>query len=504
MEGYRLSMQGITKIYGNIAAIEGVNFSVEKGEVHALIGENGAGKSTLLNILSGVRDANAGEIRVDGELVHMKNPLSARQAGIAMIHQELQHVPELSVAQNMFLGRPLTKYKGVFVDKKAQYERAKVILKRLDPSINPDEPIKNLKVAQQQIVEIARALLDEAKIIAMDEPTSSLTPTEFDRLAELISDLKAMKVSVIYVSHKMNEIFKVCDRATIMRDGKQVGVVNIKDETEETIVAKMIGRKLVKVPHLSFMTEKEILKVENLGRDKAVLPANFTVQAGEVLGIAGLVGSGRTELLKLIAGIDSKTSGSVSVDGAQIHHLNVTSAIKAGIGLVPEDRKKEGIIKERSVAVNMALPSMKNFTRTGLIQKSKLDKVALSVMSDLNLRPLNIEKHIGTLSGGNQQKVIIGRWVAADAKVFLFDEPTRGIDIGAKSEIYNLIEKLAQEGKAIVVVSSEMPEIIRISDRVLVMREGKIAAELKGDDINEENIAQYAINDVVNKNKFCN
>jgi ribose transport system ATP-binding protein len=500
MEGYRLSMQGITKIYGNIAAIEGVNFSVEKGEVHALIGENGAGKSTLLNILSGVRDANAGEIRVDGNLVHMKNPLSARQAGIAMIHQELQHVPELSVAQNMFLGRPLTKYKGVFVDKKAQYERAKVILKRLDPSINPDEPIKNLKVAQQQIVEIARALLDEAKIIAMDEPTSSLTPTEFERLAELISDLKAMKVSVIYVSHKMNEIFKVCDRATIMRDGKQVGVVNIKDETEETIVAKMIGRKLEKVKHQSFMTNKDVLKVENLGRNKAVLSASFTVKAGEVLGIAGLVGSGRTELLKLIAGIDAKTSGTVAVDGADIHHLNVTSAIKSGIGLVPEDRKKEGIIKARSVAINMALPSMKNFTQAGLIQKSKLDKVALNVMSELNLRPLNIEKHIGTLSGGNQQKVIIGRWVAADAKVFLFDEPTRGIDIGAKSEIYNLIEKLAQEGKAIVVVSSEMPEIIRISDRVLVMREGKIATELVGDDINEENIAQYAINDVVNKN----
>jgi len=500
MEGYRLSMQGVTKIYGNIAAIEGVNFSVEKGEVHALIGENGAGKSTLLNILSGVRDANAGEIRVDGNLVHMKNPLSARQAGIAMIHQELQHVPELSVAQNMFLGRPLTKYKGVFVDKKAQYERAKVILKRLDPSINPDEPIKNLKVAQQQIVEIARALLDEAKIIAMDEPTSSLTPTEFERLAELISDLKAMKVSVIYVSHKMNEIFKVCDRATIMRDGKQVGVVNIKDETEETIVAKMIGRKLEKVKHQSFMTNKDVLKVENLGRNKAVLSASFTVKAGEVLGIAGLVGSGRTELLKLIAGIDAKTSGTVAVDGADIHHLNVTSAIKSGIGLVPEDRKKEGIIKARSVAINMALPSMKNFTQAGLIQKSKLDKVALNVMSELNLRPLNIEKHIGTLSGGNQQKVIIGRWVAADAKVFLFDEPTRGIDIGAKSEIYNLIEKLAQEGKAIVVVSSEMPEIIRISDRVLVMREGKIATELVGDDINEENIAQYAINDVVNKN----
>jgi len=499
MERYRLSMQGMTKIYGNVAAIEGVNFTVQGGDVHALIGENGAGKSTLLNILSGVREANAGEIQVDGNIISMKNPLAARQAGIAMIHQELQHVPELSVAQNMFLGRPLTKYKGMFVNKKGQYDRARTILKQLDPSIDPDEPIKNLKVAQQQIVEIARALLDEAKIIAMDEPTSSLTPTEFDRLAELIADLKSMNVAIIYVSHKMNEIFRICDRATIMRDGRQVGVVNIKDETEESIVSKMIGRKLEKVQHQSFMSEKEVLKVEGLGRGTEVLPATFCVHAGEVLGIAGLVGSGRTELLKLVAGIDSKTCGDVYVNGQLIQNLNVSSAVKAGIGLVPEDRKKEGIIKQRSVVINMALPKMHNFTRNGFIQKGKMDDVAFQVMSDLKLRPLDIEKPIGLLSGGNQQKVIIGRWIAADTEVFLFDEPTRGIDIGAKSEIYNLIERLAKEGKAIVVVSSEMQEIMRISDRVLVMREGKIAVELKNDDITEENIAQYAINEVVNK-----
>lgn len=495
MEHDCLTMRGISKTYGNIAAVQGVDFSVRHGEVHALIGENGAGKSTLLNILSGVRASDEGEIRVDGQLVQMKNPLSARHAGIAMIHQELQHVPELSVAQNMFLGRPLTRFRGLFVDRKAQYKKAVAILRRLDPSINPDEPIKNLKVSQQQIVEIARALLDEAKIIAMDEPTSSLTPTEFERLAELIADLKSMNVSLIYVSHKMDEIFKVCDRATIMRDGKQVGVVNISDETEETIVTKMVGRKIEKIQHQSFVGDKELLRVEGLERGQAVLPASFSVMAGEVLGIAGLVGAGRTELLKLIAGIDSKTSGKVIVDGKAVNNLNVRSAIRAGIGLVPEDRKKEGIIKERAVKMNVALPSLGNFTRSGLLKKNKLNQVALDVMTDLNLRPLNIEKPIGTLSGGNQQKVIIGRWVVADTKVFLFDEPTRGIDIGAKSEIYNLIEKLARQGKAIVVVSSEMPEIIRISDRVLVMREGKITTELKGDEITEENIARYAISD---------
>ena len=496
MENYRLSMQGITKIYGSVAAIEGVNFTVVSGEVHALIGENGAGKSTLLNILSGVREANAGEIKVDGNVVKMKNPLSARHAGIAMIHQELQHVPELSVAQNMFLGRPLTKYKGLFVNKKAQLARAVTILKTLDPSINPDEPIKNLKVAQQQIVEIARALLDDAKIIAMDEPTSSLTPREFDRLAELIGDLKSTGVSLIYVSHKMNEIFRVCDRATIMRDGKQVGVVSISDEDEESIVAKMVGRKIDKLDHQAFVTDREVLRVEDLTRGNEVVAANFSVRAGEVLGIAGLVGAGRTELLKLIAGIDRRTRGTVSVNGAAVKNHNVRAAIKAGIGLVPEDRKKEGIIKERAVKMNMALPSMHRFTSAGLMNQARLDREALKVMGDLKLRPLDIEKTIGTLSGGNQQKVIIGRWVAADANVFLFDEPTRGIDIGAKSEIYHLIEKLAQAGKAIVVVSSEMTEIMRISDRVLVMREGRITKELTGSAITEENIARYAIKDI--------
>lgn len=496
MEQYSLMMRGISKSYSGVAAVQGVDFSVRPGEVHALIGENGAGKSTLLNILSGVRAADAGDILVEGLVIQMKNPLSARHAGIAMIHQELQHVPELSVAQNMFLGRPLTKLKGLFVDKKAQYKRAVAILRRLDPTIDPDEPIKNLKVSQQQIVEIARALLDEAKIIAMDEPTSSLTPTEFERLAELISDLKSMNVSLIYVSHKMNEIFKVCDRATILRDGKQVGVVNICDETEESIVTKMVGRKIEKVHHHSYATARDVLRIEKLSRGKAVQSATFSVRAGEVLGIAGLVGSGRTELLKLIAGIDAKTSGSIEVEGVAVKNHNVRSAIRAGIGLVPEDRKKEGIIKERSVKMNMVLPSMGRFTRYGLLNKNRLNKTALEVMTELRLRPLNIEKPIGTLSGGNQQKVIIGRWVSADNKVFLFDEPTRGIDIGAKSEIYNLIEKLAQQEKAIVVVSSEMPEIMRISDRVLVMREGKIIKELIGDEITEENIARYAINDM--------
>ena len=494
MDYSRLTMHEITKSYGNFIAIENINLTVKIGEVHALVGENGAGKSTLLNILSGVRFANSGTIKVDGNTIDMKTPLSAREAGIAMIHQELQLIPELSVTQNMFLGKPLTLSGGLFVNRSAQYAKAKRILARLDPSIDPNEQVKNLKVAQQQIVEIARALLDNAKLIAMDEPTSSLTPTEFERLASLILSLKDTGVSFIYVSHKMDEVFKVCDRATILRDGRFIDTVNIKDETEESIVTKMVGRKIEKVAHQSFVTDKEILQVVDLSRDKAVHPTSFCVHAGEVLGIAGLVGAGRTELLKLIAGVDPTSTGAVFVNGKQIEKLNVDNAIKAGIGLVPEERKKEGIIKERSVAINMGLPSLKKFTVSGLLQKAKLDKKALEIMSDLNLRPLDVERQIGTLSGGNQQKVIIGRWIAADAKVFLFDEPTRGIDIGAKSEIYTLIEKLAQAGKAIIVVSSEMTEIIRICDRVLVMKEGEVTAELSGEGINEEMIAHCAIN----------
>ena len=331
-----ISIENLTVQFGGFTLLDEISFVLNKNERIALAGKNGAGKSTLLNILSGVREADSGEISVNGQTVQMKNPLSARHAGIAMIHQELQHVPELSVAQNMFLGRPLTRAKGLWVDKHAQLERAKLILKQLDPTIDPNEPIKNLKVSQQQIVEIARAMLDDAKIIAMDEPTSSLTPREFDRLAELISDLKSMGVSLIYVSHKMNEIFRVCDRATIMRDGRQVGVVNICDEDEESIVSKMVGRKIEKLEHNSYVTDREVLRVENLSRGGAVRDASFTVRAGEVLGIAGLVGAGRTELMKLIAGIDKRSSGNVFVNGQAVRNHNVSAAIRAGIGLVPE------------------------------------------------------------------------------------------------------------------------------------------------------------------------
>ncbi|MFK7881781.1 sugar ABC transporter ATP-binding protein [Roseobacter sp.] len=489
----RLSITGATKTYPGIVALDDVTFSVAPGEVHGLLGENGAGKSTMLNILSGVRPGEKGEMAVDGTTLAIRTPLDARAAGIAMIHQELQLVPELTVAQNIFLGRPLTGFGGAVVKRREQEHQARTVLADLDPTIDPSVKINTLKVAQQQIVEIARALIDEAKVIAMDEPTSSLTPAEFENLAALINDLSARGVSVIYVSHKMDEVFRVCERATILRDGKLVAVVNIKDETQDSIVAKMVGREVLHAAHVSHATDKPVLTVKGLSRGTAVIDATLTLHQGEVLGISGLVGAGRTELLRLIAGIDRPTSGEVRVNDQPVRQNDPRAAIRAGIGLVPEERKKEGIVHARSVASNMALPKMRSYTRAGLLRHANLHRRSEAVMSDLRLRPLNVRQPVGTFSGGNQQKAIIGRWLAASTQIFLFDEPTRGIDVGAKSEIYGLIEKLADAGNAILVVSSEMPEIMRLSDRVLVMREGRIVADLSSDQISEEQIAYHAI-----------
>lgn len=488
----RLSMRGMTKKYGVVTVLKDVNFNVLPGEVHALVGENGAGKSTLLKMLSGVIKATEGKIYLDGKEVEISDPLSARNLGIAMIHQELQNVPELTVFQNMFLGRPL-KTGGLFVNKQDEIKQCAEVLKTLDPTIDPRSKIGSLKVSQQQIVEIARALLDKAKVIAMDEPTSSLTPSEFEKLAVLIRRLASQGVSIIYVSHKMDEVFKVCDRATVLRDGHFIECVNMKDETEDSIVTRMVGRKIERVGHKSYQSKECVLEIKDLAREPVVKKANLKVHRGEVLGISGLVGAGRTELFRLIAGLDKPTSGEVLVKGEKLKLHSVKDSIAHGIGLVPEDRKLEGILKAQSININMAMPDMKRYTSFSFIKRNFLRKIAFDIMKGLNLHPLDVDRAIGTLSGGNQQKVIIGRWLASGTEIFLFDEPTRGIDVGAKSEIYAVIEDLARQGKVVMVISSEMPKIIRISDRVLVMREGQIVAELEGDEINESNLGSYAI-----------
>lgn len=486
----RLSLTDVQKSFGATKVLHGVALNVRPGEVHGLLGENGAGKSTLLNILCGVLACDSGKIEIDGAQVQISTPREATNAGIAMIHQELQQVPELTVAQNIFLGHALRK--GIFVNRAEQEIQAKRILSSLDPAIDVTAPIRTLRVAQRQIVEIAKALRANAKIIAMDEPTSSLTPAEFEKLVAVIGRLSTQGVSIIYVSHKMDEVFRVCQTATILRDGRLISQVPIPATPVSQVIELMVGRELAKATHRSFATAKTIMKVSGLSRGRAVQDAAFELHAGEVLGIAGLVGSGRTELMRLIAGVDRADKGQVEIAGIVIAS-GPRARIKAGLGLVPEERKRDGIVRQRPVTSNIGLPAMSQFSRVGLIRKGKLRARSEELMREVNLRPFDVSRPIGSFSGGNQQKAIIGRWLAAGTEIFLFDEPTRGIDVGAKAEIYDLIERLAKEGKAVLFVSSELPEVIRLADRVLVMREGRISATLEPAEINEANIARHAI-----------
>ncbi|MER9574128.1 sugar ABC transporter ATP-binding protein [Mesorhizobium sp. M0189] len=488
----RLQFEGISKVFPAVRALSDVSFSVGAGEIHGLLGENGAGKSTLLRILSGVYRPTAGSVLIDGRPVTLNNPVQARAAGVAMIHQELQQVPRLSVAQNMFLGHPLTRG-GVFVDRREQERRAAEALAAIDPTIDPAAPLGSLKVAQRQIVEIARALLDCARIVAMDEPTSSLTPSEFERLAEVIAGLARDGVAVVYVSHKLDEMFGICQRATIMRDGAVVETVDLAQVSEKAVVSMMVGRELAQEQHRPHASGEIRLSVRGLASATKVRDVSFDLHRGEVLGIAGLVGSGRTELLRLLAGADRASSGTMEIDGKATKLSSPRDGIAAGIGLVPEERKREGIVPLRSISSNIALASMGVFAPRGVIDHRRLKRVAAEKMKRVNLRPFLLDRPIRLFSGGNQQKAIIGRWLAAGTRILLFDEPTRGIDVGAKAEIYHLIEELAAEGHSAIVVSSELPEVIRLADRVLVMRDGTVAAELGRASLSEQAIAAHAI-----------
>ena len=490
--GEALAMVGVSKAFPGVQALEDVGFSVCAGEVHALIGENGAGKSTLLKILSGVYRADAGEIRIAGEPHVAASPKAARQAGIAMIHQELQQVPRLDVAQNMFLGAPITRL-GMFTDRAAMREKARQVLAALDPTIDVAAPLGKLRVAQRQIVEIAKALLSQARVIAMDEPTSSLTPREFERLVSVIEALRERGVAVIYVSHKLDEVFRVATRAIVLRDGRKVGEADLSSISEDQLVAMMVGRALPTHSQRGFARDEVILEAKGLGRGDAVLGVDFALRRGEVLGIAGLVGAGRTELVRLVAGVDAPTRGTLQVRGRAMTFKSPREAIANGIALLPEERKKDGIIPMRSVASNVSLPRLPFLARFGLLRNRRLRQTVGRLTQSVSLRPHDIDRAIRLFSGGNQQKAILCRWLMAEAEVFIFDEPTRGIDVGAKADIYRLIEDLAEQGRSIIVVSSELPEILRLADRVLVMRRGASEGVLSREDLTEESIMRLAV-----------
>jgi ribose transport system ATP-binding protein len=492
----RLELRGLTKQYAANTVLDRISLSVQPGEVHALIGENGAGKSTLLKILSGVVKPTSGAILVDGkevggQTVGGQSMAAARAAGIAMIHQELQQVPELTVAQNMFLGHPRVRG-GVVLDRASMEREAAAVLSLLDPSIDVSKPIKRFRVAARQLVEIARALLFRATVIAMDEPTSSLMPSEFERLAEVIADLQARGVAIIYVSHKLDEVRRVCSLGTVLRDGRFVGTVDVREKTEPQLVSMMVGRDLAVQAHRSSVRDEVVLSAEHLSWTGRVEDVSFQLRRGEVLGVAGLVGAGRTELMHLLAGLQKPTGGTIAVGGKIVAIRSVRQAIRLGIGLVPEERKREGIVPLRSILSNTAITALPRYSRLGWTRSGAMRARIVALFKDLQLRPLEPDKPIRLFSGGNQQKAILARWLLADSRILLLDEPTRGIDVGAKQEIYRVIRDLAASGRSVIVVSSELLEILTVSDRVLVMRGGAIAADLARDGLSEDIIMQHA------------
>ncbi|UFU01436.1 sugar ABC transporter ATP-binding protein [Radiobacillus kanasensis] len=484
-------MSSIRKSFNQVEVLHGVDFHVKKGEIHALLGENGAGKSTLMNILGGVLTPDEGSIYMDGQKVSMDTPRNSQQRGISFIHQELNVVTDLTVYENMFLGSELRNKFGI-VNVKQMCERTNEVLKKLGVSVNPKTYVRDLETSYKQLIEIGKALLKNSNIIIMDEPTTSLTDHEIEKLFELMRSLKESGVSIIYISHKLKEIQSVCDRYTILRDGEFIKSGEMKKTTIDEITQLMVG-KSVSTDALQ-QTKKHgeaVLTVQNL-TSSSFRQINFSVSKGEIVGFTGLAGDGRTELFESIFGYRQNFTGSVEVFGKSVKLTHPSKAVKAGIGLVPKNRKENAIVKDLSVIHNMSLSSMNHFEKGGLISDKKEYERFLHYRKQLNIKVSDPHAPIDALSGGNQQKVVIAKWLEQDSDVLIFDNPTQGIDVGAKSEIYQHIIHLAKLGKAIIILSSEAPEILRICDRVHVMFQGEITGTFNGLETSEEEIMKYA------------
>lgn len=489
-----LKMKNISKNFGGVKALKGIDFELEKGEIHALLGENGAGKSTLIKILGGIHKPDTGEIIIDGKQVAIDNVQDAQKNGIAIIHQEIVMVPELTVAENIFLGRePLNSRK--LLDKRKMKELATKAMAELELDIDVETKVGTLTIAQQQLIEIVKAVSFDIDILVMDEPTSSLSSSDIRLLFIIMERLLNKGISIIYISHRFEEIFEISDRITVIRDGEYIDTVETSATNKNKLVSLMVGRNIENLYTRTAgnIRDYEILKVENFSKNGVFEDVSFNVHAGEIVGFSGLVGSKRSDVMEAIFGARKFDSGKIYLNGTEIKINSTADAIRHGIGLVPEDRKKQGLLLEQSVVFNLSLANLSNLLDKNLIvnQKKCLD-VSNEYSNMLRIKATSSETIVSTLSGGNQQKVVIAKWLSTNPKVLILDEPTRGVDVGARSEIYSIINKLSEAGIGIIMISSDLPEILNMVDRTYVMREGKLVGEVQKNEMTQENIMHYA------------
>lgn len=494
----QIEMRGIDKSFGGNAVLKNAGFLLDDGEIHALMGENGAGKSTLMKILTGVYTKDAGQVIVDGQEVCYKNPQEAEKAGIVFIHQELNVLFDLTVEENMFLGKEIKKAFGI-CDKKAMRKKVQEILDMLGVDINPGQTMDELSIGQQQMIEIAKALMVDAKVIIMDEPTAALTQSETEVLFKVVKSLREKGVSIVYISHRMEEIFELCDRITVLRDGSYIDTKKIVDTDMNDVVKMMIGREIgERYPLRDAKIGDVVFEVKNLNCPDTFQNVCFDVRAGEVLGVSGLMGAGRTEIMQAIFGNMPHVTGQIFLNGKEIKNKNPQQAIENGIGFITEDRKVEGLMLEESIMKNISLVNLSRISANGVINSKKEQELVNKGINELKIKCFGPQHECDNLSGGNQQKVVFAKWIYTNPKVLILDEPTRGVDIGAKKEIYNIINNLAATGVAIIMVSSELPEVLGMSDRVMVVREGEIRGIINKENANQENIMTLATGGDIN------
>ena len=482
-------MAGISKAFPGVKALQAVHFEVARGEIHALVGENGAGKSTLMKILTGAYRPDEGQITWHGRSVTIAGPADSQELGISMIHQELSLIPYLTVGQNIFLGREPQGALPGFIDWKTLYGQTQELLNRLDLDVNPRTEIQELSIAQQQMVEVAKALSLNADLIAMDEPTSSLTDVETEILFSMMRGLKTEGVAIIFISHRLEEVFEISDKVTVLRDGRHIDTRPTAELTRDKIVELMVGRELGTLyPYSKIERRDLVLEVTDLRDGRELKDVSFQLHSGEILGVAGLVGAGRTALAETIFGIRSAVNGRINLAGQPVHIGSPKQAIQYGLGFVPEDRKQQGLFLNMAVRENIIVSGMGLVANAGFVNSAKANGLAQEFVDKLNIRTPSLRQQVRNLSGGNQQKVIIARWLTLQPRILILDEPTRGVDVGAKAEIYTLMRRLAADGVGVLMISSELPEVLGVSDRILVMHEGRVTGEFSHDEATQDKI----------------